>query len=252
MVVARLSPTKLAGRTTQCIRRYLSTSPRLLNDKASGNRNPAPPLSSESRSSPFPPPAPNIPPVQRNTTEHFASLLNDMLSNTLSIPASAVRETNDAENIFTPATLSQMPVREDSSDSSTGPPILSSLEETRGYYHIHAVSVTRNLLITVTNHLHNPVFMVSAGRLKRYKHTRRGLPEAAYDTTTLAFQTIREKKLQVNQLEIVMKGYGSGRRGFLTALSGPPGDFLRDKIVRVTDSTPLRIGGVRPGRAKRR
>jgi len=261
MAAARLSPMKLACRATQCInRRCISTTPYSRNDKNPPNENPPPPPSDPSSSKFSPAVPPGIPSFRQATVDHLSGLLEWGVlrmsnKNRATGPKSSTTSVQQPGSAFRPATFSDMALSEDTSSFSSGSPgggLLISQEETQGYYHLHAVSLTRNLLITVTNHLHNPVFMTSAGRLKRYKHSRRGLPEAAYDTTTLAFQIMKDKDLQIRRLEIVLKGYGPGRRGFLTALDGPPGDFLRSKIVRVTDSTPMSIGLVRPGRAKRR
>jgi len=56
----------------------------------------------------------------------------------------------------------------------------------------------------------------------------------------------------VEQVEIVLKGFGQGRRGFISAINGQHGDFLRKKVVRVTDATPLVIGGTRVSNKRRR
>jgi small subunit ribosomal protein S11 len=120
-----------------------------------------------------------------------------------------------------------------------------------GYIFIHAVTTTRNIHVTITNHKHNPVVSVSAGQLG-FKHSKRATTEAGIDTSINAFQRLTNSNLQVDEVEVVLKGFGKGRLGFLSALMSKQGDFLRPKVVRITDATPLRIGSVRAKNLKRR
>ena len=57
--------------------------------------------------------------------------------------------------------------------------------------------------------------------------------------------------MKIKRLEVVMRGFGQGRDAALKVLMSPEGQVLREKIVRVSDSTRLKFGGTR-SRAPRR
>jgi small subunit ribosomal protein S11 len=56
----------------------------------------------------------------------------------------------------------------------------------------------------------------------------------------------------VEQIELILKGHYSGRGGIIAALNGPHGERLKQKIVRVTDATPIIIGGTKAKNKPRR
>jgi small subunit ribosomal protein S11 len=67
-----------------------------------------------------------------------------------------------------------------------------------------------------------------------------------------AFEKLASTNYNIQQVELILKGFGKGRQGFLSAISGQHGEFLKDKVVRITDATPLRIGGTRLPNKRRR
>jgi small subunit ribosomal protein S11 len=125
--------------------------------------------------------------------------------------------------------------------ASLSPLAFSEVERAKGYFFVHAVATTRNIHVTITNYKKDPLVSVSAGQLG-LKHAKRGTIEAGLDTTIKALQKFAETKYDVRKVEVVLKGFNKGRKGFLSALSGHHGDFLRPKVIRITDATPLRIG----------
>ena len=127
----------------------------------------------------------------------------------------------------------------------------SEVEREKGYYFVHAVATTRNIHVTITNYKKNPLVSVSAGQLG-LKHSKRGTIEAGLDTTIKAFQKLEESEYNIDKVEVVLKGFNKGRNGFLSALLGHHGDFLRKKVVRITDATPLRIGSGKVRNYRRR
>ena len=151
--------------------------------------------------------------------------------------------------------MSNMPnPASNSAQRSPPPPLPSQTPRTGqrpGYIHIHAVSLTKNIHVTITDHKHDPIIAMSAGRLGM-KHSRRQSTEAAHNTAVAAFEKLANSNLEVQQVELVLKGFGKGRAGFISAVSGPHGEFIRSKVVRVTDATPLVIGGQRVKNRKRR
>lgn len=99
-------------------------------------------------------------------------------------------------------------------------------------------------------------FAISTGVLG-FRKAARGEYEAAFQTTVRAFQLMdqRAKELwgHTNRVpfELKLNGFGKGRQAFAAALSGPEGSKIRERVVRITDRTPLKFGGVRSPRPRR-
>lgn len=189
-------------------------------------------------------------PMPRGQQE-MADLFSVMLSRD---PKPARPDAQSALTSFRPVNTANMPRQGSSASSSKAPlplPVNEMPKQQPGYFHVHAVSITSNIHVTITDHNHNPVVSMSAGQLG-YKHARRRSPEAAYDTTVAAFEKFKETDREVENVEIILKGFGAGRRGFLSALSGQHGEFLMTRAIRVTDATPLVIGTVPRANKRRR
>lgn len=120
-------------------------------------------------------------------------------------------------------------------------------------YHIHINTSTKNCHVTITNHKHDPVVALSAGRLG-LKHSRRATQEAGAETTAAALKMLQAKYpnvFQLGEVELVLKGYGKARQGAIATIMGPMGDKIRGRINRVTDATNLAIGNVKASNPKR-
>jgi len=61
----------------------------------------------------------------------------------------------------------------------------------------------------------------------------------------------REKFMTGMELEIIFKGFGQGREALFQALMTSQGDVVRPLITRLTDQTPIKIGGTRSKKARR-
>ena len=121
-------------------------------------------------------------------------------------------------------------------------------------YHIHINNSTRNTHITITNHKHDPIVVLSAGRLG-LKHSKRGTHEAGAATAHEALKRFATKFPDVTdegRIELVLKGFGPGRQGALSTIFGPMGEDIRGRINRVTDATTLAIGGAKAPNRRRR
>ena len=234
--------------------RYFSAGALIRNDTKQEPSSPAIPEQPQQ-----PPPAGasrpiEVPPSQETITaptQEFFDMFDQVLRNTR---GPKVKLHSDAADPFTPASLAQMPFNNPATSATTRKltqiqPRLTEHEP--GYFFVHAVSVTRNIHVTICDHKHNPVIAVSAGQLGK-KHSKRGTPEAAYDTTVRALERLAISPFEVRQVELVLKGFGNGRRGFLQAIMGPKGEFVKRKVVRVTDATPLQIGQIKAPNEKRR
>lgn len=106
---------------------------------------------------------------------------------------------------------------------------------------------------------HVPIAWVTAGSAG-YKGAARGTYDAAVEVTLKMFGKIRDlieppmlqggikqkaKGPKPTELEVVWKGFGQGRDAVFRTLMGAEGDQVRSLVKRVTDATPLKIGGTR-------
>ncbi|GAA5941809.1 mitochondrial 37S ribosomal protein uS11m MRPS18 [Sporobolomyces koalae] len=106
---------------------------------------------------------------------------------------------------------------------------------------------------------HVPIAWVSAGSAG-YKGAARGTYDAAVEVSLKMFQKIKDlieppvlsggvkqkaKGPKPTELEVVWKGFGQGRDAVFRSLMGAEGDEVRSLVKRVTDATPLKIGGTR-------
>lgn len=64
---------------------------------------------------------------------------------------------------------------------------------------------------------------------------------------------IQDKGLtaEIQQLEVVLRGFGAGREAVTKALLGTEGRLLRNKVSKVTDATRLKFGGTRSKKPRR-
>lgn len=99
-----------------------------------------------------------------------------------------------------------------------------------------------------------------------FRNTKQGEYEAGFQTAARMFALIQEKGFfegelkqpkrmasrdPVFGLELCLSNFGKGREAFLNALNGAEGNSIRKHVIRVTDTTKIRFGGVRPPRARR-
>ncbi|GAA5833330.1 hypothetical protein JCM11251_005206 [Rhodosporidiobolus azoricus] len=107
---------------------------------------------------------------------------------------------------------------------------------------------------------HHPIAWVSAGSAG-YKGAARGTYDAAVEVSLKMFtkvknlidppvlsggQRVKAAGPPPTSLEVVFKGFGKGRDAVFRTLMTAEGDVVRGLVTRVTDATPLKIGGTRP------
>ncbi|KLO11252.1 translational machinery component [Schizopora paradoxa] len=97
------------------------------------------------------------------------------------------------------------------------------------------------------------VAWVSGGTCK-FKNAQRASYEAGYQASVAMFgriaKEIEERKVDM-KLEILFSGKGMGREALQKALLTSEGDLVRDLVWKVTDRTPIKIGGTRAKKARR-
>lgn len=80
-----------------------------------------------------------------------------------------------------------------------------------------------------------------------FRKAQRGEYEASFQLSSHIFKTINEKRLlqDSGKLEIIVRGFGKGRKAFFDALKGKEGNGIREYISRLSDLTPIAFGGNR-------
>ncbi|MCJ1399821.1 hypothetical protein MMC11_003024 [Xylographa trunciseda] len=140
-----------------------------------------------------------------------------------------------------PSTLNSLPQYLAQPRAATAPP-----------HHLHIFSTRHNTHITLTRPDRNPILAVSTGNLG-FKKAARGTYDAAYQLGAYIMNRIQQEGLlaKIQQMELVLRGYGDGREAIKKILLGSEGMSLRPRIVRVTDATRLKFGGTRSKKPRR-
>jgi len=101
------------------------------------------------------------------------------------------------------------------------------------------------------------VAWASAGTCK-FKGVNRASYEAGYQVAVRMFEAVAKEKallaedgMKSMQIELFLEGFGQGRDAMRKALLTPEGTQTREVITRLTDKTPIKIGGTRSKKARR-
>ncbi|TFK56156.1 translational machinery component [Heliocybe sulcata] len=96
----------------------------------------------------------------------------------------------------------------------------------------------------------------SAGTCK-FKGVNRASYEAGYQVATRMFEAVAKEKellaedgMKSMQIEMFFTGFGQGREATHKALLTPEGTQTREVITKITDRTPIKIGGTRSKKAR--
>jgi small subunit ribosomal protein S11 len=152
----------------------------------------------------------------------------------------------------------------------------STLRPSKGTHSLHVYSHRHNTHITFTHtpnevakqsaalDPHNPLSQVQINRQSKtlltlstgnigFKKGGRGSYDAAYQLAAYAFKYIQEKGMlaDVEEITVLLRGYGSGRDAVSKAILGSEGRFLRNFIKTVVDTTRLKQGGTRGKKPRR-
>jgi small subunit ribosomal protein S11 len=119
-------------------------------------------------------------------------------------------------------------------------------------FHFHVFVHKHNTHITCTRPNREPIISMSCGNIG-FKKSRRGTFDAAYSLTKYVLERLIHMGWppKMQRLEVVLRGYGPGREAAIKVLMSPEGKMLRDKIVRVADSTRLKFAGTRSKKPRR-
>lgn len=131
----------------------------------------------------------------------------------------------------------------------------SSPMRVKEHYSLYVSSNQNNNILTFTRPDGGPICTISSGMVG-FKNKNRSTPEAAHACAMQVFKRI-EKEADIKgranmSLELKFSGYGRGREAVYRALGGTEGDNIRSMVTRLTDRTPIKIGGTRAKKARRR
>ena len=108
---------------------------------------------------------------------------------------------------------------------------------------VHVKATFNNTLVTFTDANGNVLCTASAGHVG-FKGSRKSTPFAAQRAAEEAASKAR--KMGVTEVEVLVKGPGSGRESAVTALQG-----AGMRITSIQDMTPVPHNGCRPPKKRR-
>lgn len=134
-------------------------------------------------------------------------------------------------------------------------------------YHIHVLCTPNNTHIVISDPHGHPLKAGSwTGGSCGFKGVNRSGYEAGYQCAVRAFARIKQLAQEEGgpigagasavsvlraRFEVLFSGFGQGRDAVFKALMTSEGDDVRPYVVRVTDNTPIKIGGTRAKKTRR-
>ena len=121
-------------------------------------------------------------------------------------------------------------------------------------HYVHITTTQNNTLITLCDDKKTPVEKgVWTGGTVGFKGSRKGEFEAGYQCAVSAFKRMHElfEKDPGTRFELLFSGGGKGRDAVIQALTLAEGEKVRGLVNRLTDKTPIKIGGTRAKKVRR-
>jgi small subunit ribosomal protein S11 len=117
---------------------------------------------------------------------------------------------------------------------------------------LHIYAHKHNTHITLSKPNRDALISVSCGNIG-FRKAGRGTYDAAYQLAAFVMSRIQDKGLllQIKKIELIYRGFGPGREAVTKAILGSEGKKIRGMIVRLSDSTRLKFGGVRSKKPRR-
>lgn len=155
-------------------------------------------------------------------------------SNDASIPFPSAKNTNSSRDDVAPR------------------PILTP--EISYTYHIYVKATRNNTVMTLAGpnakkeDKWGPLLSTSGGRVG-FKNVQRSGYEAGYQCAIQVFQKVAQERERLSaapmRIFLFFNGFGQGREAVFRALMANEGAEVRGMVARVTDRTPIKIGGTR-------
>ncbi|KAH9947292.1 hypothetical protein B0H21DRAFT_665130, partial [Amylocystis lapponica] len=119
-------------------------------------------------------------------------------------------------------------------------------------YSLYVKATQTNTIITLARPNGNPIQTLTGGKVG-FKGGNRAGYEAGYKCAVEIFQTLKKSMDDTGdqQWELYLNGFGHGRDAVHKALMASEGLEVKRQLRRVTDKTPIKIGGTRAKKQKR-
>ncbi|KAI0254344.1 hypothetical protein BJV78DRAFT_1187093 [Lactifluus subvellereus] len=155
------------------------------------------------------------------------------------------------------ATTTTNPLRRALSPSLSSSSPLSSLSKHVEVlpYRLHVTCTPNNTHIVLSDERGRPLKDARwTGGACGFKGVNRSGYEAGYQCAVRAFARARRvlvEEVPGARFEVRFSGFGQGRDAVVKALMTSEGDDVRPFVLRVTDKTPIKIGGTRARKTRR-
>jgi len=138
---------------------------------------------------------------------------------------------------------------------------IDGLEENRrnyrASYQLSVHSSQNNSIFTLTDPERKVIFRTSPG-VHGYRKFNRSTYEASHACATAVVRRLEEEKERLRdegrdppRIALMFNGFGQGREAMTTVLLSGDGRTVQSMVWMITDKTPIKVGGVRPRKAKR-
>ena len=87
-----------------------------------------------------------------------------------------------------------------------------------------------------------------------FKKGNRSSYEAGFQCASRTLDSVRQELERMGgrmNVHLYLSGFGNGRESVIRALMAQEGEDVRKHITRITDKTPIKIGGTRAMKARR-
>ncbi|KAL6298745.1 hypothetical protein BKA93DRAFT_743538 [Sparassis latifolia] len=129
--------------------------------------------------------------------------------------------------------------------------ITEDLTKEKPKYGVYVQSTPNNTIVTLTRPNGNPILTLSGGKVG-YKGANKATFEASSKCAMGVFEALaKEQEKEDLRWELFVSGFGSGRDAFHKALMAAD-PTIKAALRRITDRTPIKIGGTRAQKMKRR
>lgn len=167
------------------------------------------------------------------------------LSSTLSQPPTWPSQPPADLAAFPTQTTSNLPLRHRAESPAEESGSVRRATASMQSLHLYVVASRNNTLVHLQSHQRGNIAWATGGSVG-FRNAARSGYEAGYQAALHIFKRIEElQKDGPLSIQVWFKGFGQGREAFYRALMAAEGEAVRRIVSRVTDYTPIKIGGAR-------
>jgi small subunit ribosomal protein S11 len=124
--------------------------------------------------------------------------------------------------------------------------------------HLHCKSTQNNTILTLRyfafNKLHPDGYWTSrsfSSGILKFKGANKATYEAGYACAMSMINFMKSLKELPAEIAVYLNGMGQGREALFRAILTDDAVSIRERVKRLTDTTPLKIGGTKPKKMRR-